>query len=174
MNDKYNRAQFEQYAESQGLRDFEYDQDDASRYRNPFTQREWNYWVAALECVAQAARATPALPVLYTMPDPNVVFADFCERKGYPSDGDGDTALREAFDEGVRMCFTAMPHLAVPSPSSVGAAITDAQINEIAEECGMWQQHDNATPAESVVQSFARAILSEAADGQKSGADHGN
>lgn len=58
MND---REQFEKYAESQGLRDFEYDQDDASRYRNPFTQREWKYWAAALDCVV--ARATPAQPV---------------------------------------------------------------------------------------------------------------
>lgn len=49
-----SRAAFEQYAQSQGCNDFEYDQDDAQRYCNPFTQGKYKYWVA---CAAHAASA---------------------------------------------------------------------------------------------------------------------
>lgn len=36
-------------------------------------------------------------------PDPEAVFAQFCEIEGYPSDGDMDEALRKAFYEGTKL-----------------------------------------------------------------------
>ncbi len=47
--------------------------------------------------------------------DPMAFFADFCERQGYPSDGDMDAALQGAFYEGIRYC-------SVHSPAAVMAA----------------------------------------------------
>ena len=65
-----DRAAFEQYAQSQGCNDFEYDQDDGQRYRNPFTQREYKYWRAALDYQAatEAAKVTGTAGELPPLP----------------------------------------------------------------------------------------------------------
>lgn len=51
--------------------------------------------------------------------------------------------------------------VAVAGPAQ-GVALTDAQIHEIAGECGMYEQHDNARPNASVVEDFARNLLAQA------------
>ncbi|MGZ8887983.1 MAG: hypothetical protein ACXW1D_00325 [Halobacteriota archaeon] len=46
----------------------------------------------------------PAAPVTIGAGDPEAVFASFCDREGYPSDGEMDVALRAAFYEGIKYC----------------------------------------------------------------------
>ena len=41
--------------------------------------------------------------VVIRFPDPEAVFAMFCDREGFPSDGDMDDALRKAFYEGTQL-----------------------------------------------------------------------
>lgn len=43
---------------------------------------------------------TPTLPPAGELPVLHDLFAEFCEREGYPSDGPFDAALRKAFDAG--------------------------------------------------------------------------
>lgn len=46
--------------------------------------------------------------------------------------------------------------------------LTEKQILQLADECGMFEQHDNAKPSSDVVLSFAEAIISATL-----GVDHG-
>ena len=53
---------------------------------------------------------------------------------------------------------------AAPGRNPHPAAMGEAQIHAIAEECGMYQQHDNAKPSRDVVLSFVDTILKTLGD----------
>lgn len=57
-------------------------------------------------------------------PDPEAVFTMFCDREGFPSDGDMDEALRKAFYEGTK--------LGHPAPSILPDSGRDAALEEAA------------------------------------------
>lgn len=46
----YGRRQFQMYAQSQGLKDFE--ENEFGDYRNPFIRQPWNFWVASRDALA--------------------------------------------------------------------------------------------------------------------------
>lgn len=87
--------------------------------------------------------------------DPMAFFADFCERSGFPSDGDMDAALRGAFYEGIRYCAV---HTPAAQAAQVGA-VTDEEINET------WAEvlARNPLPKPAYL-AFARAILAKRAE----------
>lgn len=58
MNNKYDRASFERYAEQMGFHDFEISQDSADDYRNPHMQGRWNFWRASRDAAALASQAS--------------------------------------------------------------------------------------------------------------------
>lgn len=66
---------------------------------------------------ADDARATAASPV-----GVEEAFAAFCDREGYPSDGELDVVLRKAFDEGSRLAATP-PAIGAPQALSTGAIL---------------------------------------------------
>jgi len=55
---------------------------------------------AALAHQPAQEQAEPAIGI----GDPEAAFASFCDREGYPSDGEIDAALRAAFYEGIQYC----------------------------------------------------------------------
>jgi hypothetical protein len=62
----------------------------------------------ARAALAQRAASVPAQgSMVIGFTDPEAVFAQFCEREGYPSDGDMDEALRKAFYEGSKLGYPA-------------------------------------------------------------------
>ena len=66
----------------------------------------------------QPAAAPAAQSIVIGFPDPNAVFAAFCDREGYPSDSDMDEPLRKAFWEAVRMFSGDIPAPAQPKVGS--------------------------------------------------------
>lgn len=56
---------------------------------------------ASVKLVARRVEQEPVQPVAIGAPDPEAVFAEFCEVNGYPSDGDMDESLRKAFYAGL-------------------------------------------------------------------------
>lgn len=67
----------------------------------------------AIVATSQKPAAAPSAPAVQQMvigfPDPEAVFAAFCDREGYPSDCPFDAALRKAFWEAVRMFSGDLP-----------------------------------------------------------------
>jgi len=81
-------------------------------YENDGAYAAWKAWNAraALAAPVAAPVATPTASqgsMVIGFPDPEAVFAQFCEREGYPSDGGMDEALRKAFYEGSKLGYPA-------------------------------------------------------------------